>query len=354
MRKTGAILISGACVVVLLAACGSSGAPKKASLAGSAGVSTSGKCAGAPASGGSLVYERQAATETLDPLNPKNGNGDIFAYNQIYSGLVRSDPTGKTNNIVPSLAQSWTVSNGGKTYTFHLRPGIKYSNGQPVTASAVAWTLNRFGNPKINAIMAAVAGGLGNATAGTNSTSRGQLTRPVAAFLYDISIWPAFILPKNLVEKEGSAFYNHPVGTGPFMVKNFVKGSYITFVRNPYYWEKGKPYLNSVRYNFVGDSNTRILAVESGSAQEMDVVPFSQVNTLRGTKNIDLQSARVPLFLGLWLNHARAPFDDLNVRKAIQYSINRPLINKSIFDGLGHIPNSVLMSFAMDAADSTL
>lgn len=354
MRKTGAILISGACIVLFLAACGGSGGAPKASLVGSAGVSKGGKCAATPTRGGSLVYERQAATETLDPLNPKNGNGDIFAYNQIYSGLVRSDPTGQTNKIVPSLAQSWTVSSDGKTYTFHLRPGIKFSNGQPVTANDVAWTLNRFGNPKINSIMAAVAGGFGNAIAVNNSTVRVHLTRPVAAFLYDISIWPAFILPKNLVEKEGSAFYNHPVGTGPFMVKNFVKGSYITFVRNPYYWEKGKPYLNSVRYNFVGDSNTRILAVESGSAQEMDVVPFSQVNTLRSNKNIVLQSAKVPLFLGLWLNHARAPFDDLNVRRAIQYAINRPLINKSIFDGLGQIANSVLMSFAMDAPDSAV
>jgi peptide/nickel transport system substrate-binding protein len=353
MRKTGAIVISGVAIVLLLSACGGSGSTK-ASLAGSGGVSTSAACQRTPVRGGSLVYERQAATLILDPLNPKNGNGDIFAYNQIYSGLVRSDPTGQTNNIVPSLAERWTVSPDGKTYTFYLRPGLRFSNGQPLTAEDVAWTLNRFGNPKINSIMAAVAGGFGNATVVNNTTVRVQLIRPVAAFLYDISIWPAFILPKNLVEKEGASFFNHPVGTGPFMVQSFVKGSYITFVRNPYYWESGKPYLNSVRYNFVTDSNTRILALESGSAQEMDVVPFSQVNTLRSTKNIDVQSAKVPLFLGLWLNHARAPFADLNVRKAIQYAINRPLINKEIFTSLGQIPNTVLMSFALDAPDSVV
>lgn len=353
MRKTGAIVISAVCTL-LLAACGGSGTSTKASLAGSTGVSKSGVCAAAPAHGGSLVYERQAATETLDPLNPKNGNGDIFTYNLIYSGLVRSDPTGQTNKIVPSLAQSWDVSSDGKTYTFHLRPGVKFSNGQPLTAQDVAWTLNRFGNPKINSIMAAVAGGFGHASVVNNSTVRVQLDRPVAAFLYDISIWPAFILPKNLVEKEGSAFYNHPVGTGPFMVKQFVKGSYIQLVRNPHYWESGKPYLDSVRFNFVSDSNTRILAVQSGSAQEMDVVPFSQVETLRSSKNIAVQSAKVPLFLGLWLNHLRAPFTDLNVRKAMQYAIDRPLLNKEIFDGLGKIPNSVLMSFAMDASNSVV
>jgi peptide/nickel transport system substrate-binding protein len=354
MRKTGTILTTGVTVALLLAACGGSSGTKKVSLAGSGGVSKSALCSRSPVHGGTLVYERQAATETLDPLNPKNGNGDIFTYNQIYSGLVRSDPTGQTNNIVPSLAERWTVSPDGKTYTFYLRPGLKFSNGQPLTAEDVAWTLNRFGNPKINSIMAAVAGGFGNATVVNNTTVRVQLARRVAAFLYDISIWPAFILPKNLVLKEGAAFYNHPVGTGPFMVQNFVKGSYITMVRNPHYWESGKPYLNSVRYNFVTDSNTRILTVESGSAQEMDVVPFSQVNTLRSNKNIGVQSAKVPLFLGLWLNHARPPFADLNVRKALQYAIDRPLINKEIFDSLGTIPNTVLMSFAMDASDSVV
>lgn len=353
MRKTGASLISGLALVLLLAACGSSGS-KKVSLAGSGGVSQSAACQASPAKGGNLVYERQAATVTLDPLNPKNGNGDIFAYNQIYSGLVRSDPTGKTNNIVPSLAQRWTVSSDGKAYTFYLRPGVKFSNGQPLTAEDVAWTLNRFGNPKINGIMAAVAGGFGHASVVNNTTVHVQLTRPVAAFLYDISIWPAFILPKNLVEKEGAAFFNHPVGTGPFMVQKFVKGSYITFAKNPYYWESGKPYLNSVRYNFVSDSNTRILAVESGAAQELDVVPFSQVETLRSNKKVSVQSAKVPLFLGLWMNHARKQFADLDVRKAIQYAINRPLINKEIFDNLGTIPNTVLMSFAMDAPNSVV
>jgi peptide/nickel transport system substrate-binding protein len=319
------------------------------SLASSAAV-----CSGTPARGGDLVYERQAATATLDPLNPLNGNGDIFTYNVIYSGLVRSDPTGRTNKIVPSLADRWTVSGDGKTYTFHLRPGLKFSNGQPVTSEDVAWTLNRFGNPKFNGVMAAVAVGFGTATAVNNSTVRVRLKQPVAAFLYNISIWPAFVMPKNLVEKQGKAFFKHPVGTGPFMVKSYVKGSHITLVRNPNYWERGKPYLNSVRFNFVGDSNTRILALRAGNAQAMDVVPFSQVKSLLGDKKVVVQTAKVPLFLGLWLNHLRPQFADLNVRKAMQYAIDRTLINTQIFAGQGKIPNSVLMGFALDAPPSVV
>jgi peptide/nickel transport system substrate-binding protein len=354
MRKSGAVLVSGVSIL-LLAVWAAGGSSAGTSAQSPAALSlASAACSGAPVHGGNLVYERQAATETLDPLNPRNGNGDIFSYNLIYSGLVRSDPTGRTNKIVPSLADRWTVSPDGKTYTFHVRPGVKFSNGQPLKASDVAWTLNRFGDPKINGIMAAVAVGYGHATVVNNSSVRVQLRKPVASFLYNISIWPAFVLPQNLVEKQGKAFFNHPVGTGPFMVKSFVKGSNITFARNPNYWERGKPYLNSVRFNFVGDSNTRILALRAGNAQAMDVVPFSQVKSLRGDKSVVLQTAKVPLFLGLWLNHARAPFADLNVRKAMQHAIDRKLINDQIFVGLGKIPNSVLMGFALDAPTSVV
>ena len=355
MRKAGAVLISSVSIAVVVSGCGGGGGGgSTASLSGLYGPSKSDACSASPVRGGNLVYERQAATQTTDPLNPRNGNGDIFSYNLIYSGLVRSDPTGQTNKIVPSLSDRWTVSPDGKTYTFHLRPGIKFSNGQPVTSEDVAWTLNRFGNPKINGIMSAVAIGFGNATAVDPSTVRVQLTKPIASFLYNISIWPAFILPKNLVEKEGNAFYKHPVGTGPFMMKEFAKGSHITFARNPNYWEAGKPYLDSVRFNFVSDSNTRILALRAGDAHVMDVVPFSQVNSLRADKSIVVQAAKVPLFLGLWLNHLKAPLADLNVRQAMQYAIDRPLLNKQIFAGLGTIPNSVLMGFSMDASDSVV
>jgi peptide/nickel transport system substrate-binding protein len=354
MRKTGPVLITMSVLALLISACGGGGGgSKKASLQGSQGASRSAACSGAPANGGSLVYERQAEVQTLDPLNILNGNGDIFSYNLIYSGLVRSDPTGGTS-IQPSLADRWKVSSDGKTYTFHLRPGIKFSNGQPVTAEDVAWTLNRFGNPKVNAAMSSVAIGYGHASVVDPSTVRVQLAKPVAAFLYNISIWPAFILPKNLVEKQGKAFFKHPVGTGPFTVKEFVKGSHITFVRNPNYWEQGKPYLDSVRFNFATDSNSRILALRGGSAQIMDGVPFSQINSLRADKNVTVQSAKVPLFLGLWLNHARKPFTDINVRKAMQYALDREKMNKDIFHGLGQIPNSVLMGLRYDAPASVV
>jgi peptide/nickel transport system substrate-binding protein len=349
MHKTGPILATGILIVLLLSACGGGGGSKSASLKGSAGTSKSTICAGAPVHGGNLVYDRQAETQTLDPINIRNGNGDIFTDNLIYSGLVRSDPNGGTA-IQPSLASKWEISSDGRTYTFHLRPGVKFSNGQPVTADDVKYSLDRFGNPKINAVMSSVALGYGTSKVIDKSTIQFHLAKPVASFLYNISIFPAFILPKNLVESQGKAFYTHPVGTGPFVVKDFVRGSHITFARNPNYWEKGKPYLNTVRFNFATDSNSRILALRGNSAQIMDGVPFSQISSLQADKSVRVQSAKVPLFLGLWLNHTREKaFADLDVRQAMQYALNRQLMNKQIFHGLGQIPNSVLMSLRYDA-----
>jgi peptide/nickel transport system substrate-binding protein len=354
MRKTGLVTTAGVLTALLLSACGGGGGgAKTATLADATKAQTSTVCQGTPVAGGDLVYARQAETQSLNPLDARNGNGDIYADNLIYGGLVRSDPAGGTD-IKPNLAEKWEVSNGGKTYTFHLRPGVKFSNGDPVTAADVKWSLDRFYNPKTNAIMSSVAVGDGKTTVIDDSTVRVDLKQPVAAFLYNISIFPAFILPKDLVTKEGAAFYKHPIGTGPYTVKEFVRGSHLTFAKNPNYWETGKPYLNTVRFNFATDANSRIVALKGNTAQIMDGVPFSQITSLQGDKKLTVQSAKVPLFLGLWLNHDRKQLADVNVRKAMQMALDRNLMNKSIFRGLGQIPNSVLMSLRYDAPASVV
>jgi peptide/nickel transport system substrate-binding protein len=344
------------CTVFALSACGGSGGSnaQTATLADAAAGQVAADCQGAPVQGGTLVYERQAETQSLDPITLRNGNGDIFATELLYNGLVRSDPTGKTDDLVGGVADKWEASKDGKTYTFHIRDGIKFSNGDPVTAQDVKFTLDRFGDPKVNQVMSVVAGGYGSSRVVDRSTVEVKLKQPVASFLYNISIFPAFVVPKKLVEQQGAAFFKHPVGTGPFRVKEFVRGSHVTFERNPYYWESGKPYLDSVRFNFATDSNTRMLAVKNGQAQIADGVPFSQINALNADDSLKLQSVKVPLFVGMWLNHARKPLADKNVRQAMQYALNRDEINKGIFRGVGTAPNSVLPALKYDASATDL
>jgi peptide/nickel transport system substrate-binding protein len=216
-------------------------------LSTSAATASTTTCSGPPVKGGNLVYARQAGPVTLNPFFPTNGNGDIFADTLLYQGLVMPDPTGKTQNIVPAVASSWTEAANGMSYTFHIRPGIKFSNGSPVTAADVVFSLNYFANPKLDET-AVLSSGFKSATAINASTVLMKLSAPTPGLIYNMSIFDAFIVPKALVMKEGTKFWNNPVGTGPFKLSKWIRGSSITFVRNPYYWQSGTPYLNSVTY----------------------------------------------------------------------------------------------------------
>jgi len=124
------------------------------------------------------------------------------------------DPTGKTQNIVPAVASSWTEAASGLSYTFHIRPGIKFSNGTPVTAADVVFSLNYFANAKLDET-AVLSSGFKSATAVNSSTVLMKLSAPTPGLIYNMSIFDAFIVPKALVTKEGTKFWNNPVAPVP-------------------------------------------------------------------------------------------------------------------------------------------
>ena len=176
-----------------------------------------------------------------------------------------------------------------------------------------------------------------------------KLTAPTPGLIYNMSIFDAFIVPKSLVTKEGSKFWNNPVGTGPFKLSKWVRGSVDHLREEPLLLAAGSAYLNTVTYQYALNDNTRLLDVENNQAQMADGIAFNQVATVKGNSNLTLQSVKVPYWVGLWMNFKRKPFQNLDVRKALEYAINRPLINKTVFDNLGTIPNSVLPQLKFDA-----
>jgi peptide/nickel transport system substrate-binding protein len=350
MPKFGLLAIAAGVLALLVAGCGGSeGSGGVASVAAKSEVNKA--CEGTPRHGGNLVYARAGETVSLDPQAPTGSLPDVWTDNMLYTGLVKFAPE-NTPKVVPAVAKSWDVSDGGKTYTFHLRPGMKFSNGEPVTAEDVKFSMERFGDPKINQILVITTAGYESTEIVNPSTVRVHLSEPIAAFLNNISIVPGSILPKKLLEKEGEAFWKHPVGTGPFRVKEFVPGSHITMERNPYYFEKDKPYLDTVRYNFVTESNSRILALKNGQAQIADGVPFTQIESLQADPEFAVQLHYFPNTVEVSMSQQHPEFADLNVRKAIQYALNREQINQQIFRGVGTTPNSILPAFAIDAPAS--
>lgn len=352
MRKLLLIAAMGTLLALLVSACGGSSGGGTISVAkeGEGGKAVNASCEEEPVAGGSLTYARQLETVTLNPREIKNGNGDIFADEMLYNGIVRNDPNGP-DKVVPGLAESWTVSKDGLTYTFKLRKGLKYSDGSPLTAEDVAWNLEQFRNPKINTVLAAIAVGMKSATAPNPTTVVVHLEHPVAAFLYNLSIYPAFIVDKEKLEKEGEAFWKHPVGTGPFRLKEFAGGSHITFEKNPYFFEKGKPYLQTMRWNFVPNSNTRVLDLKSGEAQMADGIPFAQVTSLQAEPNLSIQQVELPQEVLMVTNTKVPALSDPHVRRALSLAINRKQINEAVFRGTGTVPNSVLQNFELNASD---
>ncbi len=358
LRRVGVSVVAGLIGSTSLVALGTQGA-NGISAKGSSGrpgislssASSSKACSGKPVSGGSLVYARGTATETLDPWAILNGNGDIFAVDLIYQGLVGFNSNGQ-NQVVPAIAKSWTISPNGLTYTFHLRPGVKFSNGQPVTAQDVAWSLNQFGNPKVNSVMAVLAVGYHLASVVNSSTVKITLSHPVPAFLNDIATFPAAVLPQKLVTSEGANFWKHPVGSGPFALQSFESGSHVTFVRNKYFWDKPLPYLNKVTFNFAVDSNSRMLDLQSGGAQIADLITPSQIPTIQANKNLVLAQTKIPLWISIFPNEKYKPLSNVDVRLAIADAIDRKSIIKEIFHGIGTVPNSVIGQLKFDGSNS--
>ena len=314
---------------------------------GTAGAS-GGSCEGEPVTGGSLTYARQLETQTLDPLNIRNGNGDIFADGLIYQGLVRYDPAGGTD-IVPGAAESWDISDDGLTYTFHLRPDLKFSNGDPVTAEDVKFSLDLFGNPETNAVMSVLTTGYESSAVIDPQTFEVTLSTPVPAFLDNISTFPASILPEKLVTEQGEDFWNAPVGTGPFMTKEFVSGSKVVFERNPNYWDAGKPYLDEVTFNFAIDGNSRLLSLTSGDVQIADGVSPSQIKTVTDNSDLVLRNFPTPASIMIFPNFKMPELADQNVRLAMMSALDLNAINDQIFGGLGTVPNSVMQHLKYDA-----
>src|SRR4029077_15948403 len=276
---------------------------------GGVGVSAAATQA-APQRGGVLEFARNFEPVTLGPFGAAD-NGTIWTIMMIYDQLVEYAP-GKLDPQ-PGLAKSWDISNGGKTITFHLRDAT-FSNGSPVTADDVVFSLNRFKDPKVNNLLPFLATSIASVSAPNKKTVVMKLKRPDGAIFSNLSVFPASITPKAVVTKMGDkAFALNPVGSGPFVVTEWKRGQYLKMGRNQHYWRSGQPYLDGVEFDYVTNDNTRILSLQSGQVDVAENIPFSQVDSLnKGSTQVEI--APLASIDAIWLNNTHKPFDDKLVR----------------------------------------
>ncbi|WP_175995414.1 ABC transporter substrate-binding protein [Burkholderia vietnamiensis] len=274
---------------------------------------------------------------TLDPI-ASSDNPSIWTELLIYDQLVRPSRDGK--RIEPGIAESWIISTDGKVYRFKLRADARFSNGQPVTAADVVYSLKRAAGEKSS--WASFFKPIATYVAADDHTVVMKLDKPFTPMLNNLAMFSASILPQKLVDQQGPAFFDHPVGSGPFVLKSWARGQRQVFEKNPYYWEKGKPSVDSASVEIVPDDNARVLKLKAGELDAIVGIPYNQVESLMHDSNIAVQSAPVFRIDVVQLNTTKPPFGDPRVREALNLAVDKASIIKGILRGNGRAATSSL------------
>jgi peptide/nickel transport system substrate-binding protein len=334
-RRRSRLLGAGIAVLAVVAAgCGSSGG--SAPSAGSAGKTLS-----------TLVIANAVKVDTLDP-EANSVNESIWLDQNLYSRLLQPNSTG--TSLLPDLASSWTISSSGLVYTFHLRTEAKFSNGSPVTASDVVYSIDR---------SRAYSGGWGflltavkTITAPDTHTVVITLSEPHAPLLADLAMYAYSIVPESLVKSEGAKFFQHPVGSGPFMVTSYNPDSEVDLAANPYFYGT-KPKIKKVRVLIVPNDNTRVLMLESKKADVIENPPGNLIKQIDAAPDLSVQlypSTRVDF---IQLDEHFKPFKNALVREALNYAINRKAIVQLAYQGHATAGAS-FMPYKMEYFDNSI
>jgi peptide/nickel transport system substrate-binding protein len=288
-----------------------------------------------PQSGGRVVMTMVTDAFSLDPVVPTD-NQSIWTMLNIYDQLTRVAPG--SQEVEPGLAESWESSEDGLTWTFHLREA-KLPDGTPLTASDVVFSLERtFASPSVGFFFAS----FDSVTADDDRTVTIELSQPWAPMLADLSLFGASIVPQAPVEADPDAFFNAPYSSGPFSVTEWAKGDRILMQKNPNYWEAPKPYLDELEFRIVPDDNARVIQLEAGEVDIATDLPYNQIETLRQTPGIVVLTDPLSRVDYIALNHLREPFGDVNVRKAINYAVNKDQIIQTVLFGNAEPAQSLL------------
>ncbi len=264
----------------------------------------------------------------LDPTAGAAAAIDEVLYANVFEGLTR---IGSKGEVMPALAESWTVSDDGKVYTFKLHTGVKFHDGSAFDAEDVKFSLDRARAENSTNAQKALFAAIDTVEVVDPATVKVTLKNAQGSFLYNMGWGDAIIVAPESAETNKEK----PIGTGPFKFDNWAKGSSITIVKNPDYW--GEPVaLDKAEFRIVPDAAAAIPALLSG-----DVQAFPNVGV--GDALAQIQSdPRFKVVIGategetiLSTNNKKAPFDKLEVRQAIAHTLDRKAIIDAASSGLG-------------------
>lgn len=315
---TGAV----ACSLVALAACGSGGSS-----------GSSGGAAGPVKRGGSITVGLQAGFTGLDP-NLQPNQESTWIDSLVYSRLIRLNAN---QQIVGDLATSWSQESSTK-YVFHMRKGVKFQDGTPLTAKDVVYTFNRILDPKSASAAAYLFSAIKSVQAPDNYTVDFTLSQPDASFLSHVaSVYTSVVNPTSITKYHN--LNSTMDGSGAYNFVSQQAGQQVVLKANPGYYVKGEPNLSGITLQVMQDESSRINALKSGSADLVDFVPENDVASLKADTGIVVGPGRSENFYALMMFLQHPPFNNVKVRQAIMYALDRKAIINGALFGQGVLLN---------------
>lgn len=291
-----------------------------------------------------IIMSRPEDSVNLDPVM-QDGNVNIWMFNLVMEGLVKTSDDG--TKIESCLAESWDISDDKVTYTFHLRKGVKFSDGSPLTVEDWVFSLNRArtseGSPWKFALEA-----VKDVIAKDENTLVITLKEPWAPFLADLAMFNATVTSKAYFEKLGEEGYSQkPLGTGPYYIEEWKKGEYLLFKKNPYYWREGLPKTDEIKVVVVPDDNTRIMQLQSGDVDIATFIPFNRMEELKNNPNLNTIAVPSTETRYAVINTTRKIFSDAKVRQALHYATDKDALVKMVLYGYGEVATSFMPKSGM-------
>ena len=295
------------------------------------------------ASGGKLTFGIWQSPDTLDP-----GFGGLVAsgyvMNQIFEPMIWHRPGLRPDQeYFGGLAESWEISPDATVYTFRLRPGVIFHDGTPLTAEAVKVSYDHIVDPNTKSRAAITALGPYDHTEIVDElTAKVVFKEPNGAFLNNLAS-PLFSLSSpTALQKYGAEYGLNPVGTGPFVFKEWVQNDHVTVVRNPdYAWSsaavttQGPPALEELTFRIIPDAATRVNALKTGEIDLAENLPPQDIAAFQQDDTFTLFNAPVTgMPYSIMVNAQKAPTDDLTVRQALQHAVSQEEIVEALYQGV--------------------
>jgi ABC-type transport system substrate-binding protein len=283
-----------------------------------------------PRRGGSLRIGLRKDITTLNPFVQQISTNALVR-SLIYEGLT---DVNNQFDVVPALAESWTISRDGKEYILRLRKGVFFHNGKELEAEDVKWSLDHTADPKNRAYMQSTVSIINRVDIEDKRTIKVILKDPYTPLLAIALSGDTLIAPKNSVTSVDVT--SAPAGTGPFQFVDWKERNQISLTANRRYWEKGLPYLDEITMKPIISDDTRFFALRAGDVDLIEVVPYQIVNDIKKGKYPDIRLSGAPIagFRMIKMNVEDSYFRNPKVRKAVAFALDR----KAYIDGyaFGH------------------